>query len=193
LSQKIAFLQNAQGSALAPFECWLLLRGMKTLAIRIKEQQLNCSKLIEWLANTDDTYVRQHVKHIYYPALKSSLPDKDNNNNDNESSFYAIHHRQALGGGSVFSFETYTAEQALIFVSSLELFKRTVSFGSVTSSISIPLQMSHASVPVGNRGRLRFGGNLIRVSVGIENIDDLIDDMRHAFRMVYKETEIEDD
>lgn len=161
LADALAFLQNAEGSALGPFECWLLLRGLKTLAIRLDRQQQSAQRIAEFLAR------QPLVRHLRYPGL-AAHPGRE------------LHFRQASGAGAVLSFETGAAAISERLVDALRLFTRTVSFGSVGSSVSLPCRMSHASIPAEVRKARALPEDLIRLSAGIEDVDDLIDDLSQA-------------
>jgi cysteine-S-conjugate beta-lyase len=161
LAETLAFLQNAEGNALGPFECWLLLRGLKTLAIRIDRQQQSAERIVAVLAR------HPRVRNLRYPGLPGH-PGRE------------LHFRQASGAGAVLSFETGATAISERFVDALHLFTRTVSFGSVGSSVSLPCRMSHASIPAEVRKARALPEDLVRLSAGIEDVDDLIDDLRQA-------------
>lgn len=154
LHKKIAFVQNAEGTALAPFDCWLLFRGIKTLALRVKHHSDSAQQVAEYLSK------QANVKEVYYPGLEDHLG-------------HEIHLRQSTGGGSVISFTTGDVEISRRIVESSELFSIAVSFGSVNSTISMPCFMSHASIPDTMREQLAPPSDLIRLSVGIEDIEDI--------------------
>lgn len=160
--KQIAFVQNAEGSALAPFDSWLLLRGLKTLALRVDRQCDSAAKIAEFLSG------RAEVKALYYPGLSSHAG-------------YETNKKQASSGGSVISFTTGSVDRSKCFVEALELCSIAVSFGSVNTSVSMPSYMSHASIPESLRDRLAPPPDLIRLSVGIEDIDDIIEDLEQAF------------
>jgi len=162
LAKEIYFYQNAEGGALAPFDCWLLLRGIKTLSLRIYKQQDNAIKICNFLEK--NTLVRK----IYYCGLKS---------HDN----YDLHMSQATGGGSVISFCTGDTKLSRHVVKNTKLFKTTVSFGSIDSRIEMPVIMSHASIPEDIRNIRNFPECTIRISIGIEDVSDLISDLNFAF------------
>jgi cystathionine beta-lyase len=162
LHKQIAFVQNAEGAGLSPFDSWLLLRGIETLALRVERQSLSAEKVAAFLA------ARPQVKEVFYPGLK-----------DDESR--AVHSRQASGGGAVISFTTGDPGLSRRIAEATRLFSVAVSFGSVNSSISLPCRMSHASIPAPLRGRLAPSADLIRISVGIEDVTDLIEDLEIAF------------
>jgi cystathionine beta-lyase len=159
LAQKIAFIQNAEGSALAPFESWLLLRGLKTLGLRIERQQQNTLIIADFL--------KKHplVKKVYFPGFK-------------DHPGHAIHVRQASGFGTIISFETASVETSKMLIANLNLFTIAVSFGSLNSLVSMPCTMSHASKP---NALNSISSNLIRLAIGIEDAQDLIMDLKSAF------------
>jgi cystathionine beta-lyase len=162
LYAKIAFHQNAEGAGLAPFECWLLLRGIKTLDLRVERQNNSALKIAEFLTE------QSIVKNVYYPGL-ATHPG------------FEINSRQSIGGGAVISFTTGDAEISKRIAESCTLFDIAVSFGSVGSVISMPCTMSHASVPAALREKLAPPSDLIRISIGIEAVEDLIADLENAF------------
>jgi len=162
LHAKIAFHQNAEGAGLAPFEAWLLHRGIKTLDLRVERQNNSALKIAEFLRE------QPIVNQVYYPGL-STHPGFD------------VHARQASGGGAVISFTTGDPAISKRIVESCTLFDIAVSFGSVGSVISMPCTMSHASVPAVLREKLAPPSDLIRISVGIEAVDDLTADLENAF------------
>jgi len=147
LHERIAFHLNAEGAGLAPFDSWLLLRGMKTLALRMERQCATARKVAGFLVAQPAT------RQVFYPGL-----------------------------GPVVSFSTGDPERSRRLVEAVRLFTIAVSFGSIASSISLPCHMSHASVPAELRDRLAPPPDLVRLSIGIEDPDDLLDDLRRAFR-----------
>jgi len=160
--RQFAFQQNAEGAGLAPFDSWLLLRGIKTLVLRAERQNAS--------ANTIARFLSEHamVDQVYYPGLAT--------HRDHE-----LHRRQATGDGAVISFTTGDASVSQRVVSSTQLFAIAVSFGSVNSVISLPCAMSHASIPVSLKQTFVLPADLVRISVGIEDVDDLIEDLERAF------------
>ncbi len=169
LHKQFSFQQNAEGAGLSPFESWLLLRGLKTLALRVERQNNSAAKIARFLQT------RAEVTQVFYPGL-ASHPGHE------------IHLRQADGNGAVVSFTTGDERLSAEIVEATQLFKVAVSFGSVGSTISLPCQMSHASIPGALRDRLAPPSDLVRISVGIEDVDDLIDDLSHAFRIDQPQT-----
>lgn len=164
LHKQFAFQQNAEGAGLSPFESWLLLRGLKTLALRVERQNSSAEKIARFLQS------RTEVTRVFYPGL----PDHPG---------HEIHAQQANGNGAVVSFSTGDEKLSAKIAESTRLFKIAVSFGSVGSTISLPCRMSHASIPGALRERLAPPSDLVRISVGIEDVDDLIDDLSQAFEI----------
>ena len=162
LHKQLSFQQNAEGAGLSPFESWLLLRGLKTLALRVERQNASAEKVARFLQT------RAEVSQVFYPGLRDH-PGRE------------IHRKQADGNGAVVSFTTGNDKLSTEIVESTRLFKVAVSFGSVGSTISLPCRMSHASIPCALRDRLAPPPDLIRLSVGIEDPDDLLEDLERAF------------
>jgi len=161
LHEQIAFQQNAEGAALSPFDSWLLLRGLKTLALRVERQSDTALKVARFLQR------QEGVTEVYYPGL----PDHPG---------HELHRRQAQGDGAVVTFTTGDPEVSKQIVEATKLFTIAVSFGSVGSTISLPCHMSHASIPLHLKQRLGPPVDLVRISVGIEDADDLIEDLGRA-------------
>jgi len=162
LHKQIAFTSNTEGAGLSPFDCWLALRGLKTLALRVGRQSETAAKIAQFLT------LHPQVRRVYYPSFAAH-------------SAYDIHRSQATGDGAVMSFTTGDTELSRRIVESTQLFEIAVSFGSVGSTISLPCYMSHVSIPPSLRDRLGPPPDLVRLSVGIEDADDLIDDLARAF------------
>lgn len=159
--ESISFQQNAEGAGLSPFESWLLLRGLKTLALRVERQNKSAHRVAEFLES------HSSVARVFYPGLVSNEGHK-------------IHRQQSEGDGAVVSFTTDDPDFSVRLVEATRLFKIAVSFGSVGSTISLPCRMSHASIPLALRDRIGPPADLVRLSVGIEDVDDLIDDLSRA-------------
>jgi cystathionine beta-lyase len=164
LGEQIYFLQNAEGNALSPFDCFLLLRGIKTLKLRIDCQQKNAQTIAQFLTAHPD------VERVYYAGLS-------------DSPGYELQRTQARGAGAVLSFTTGSVELSKAIAEHAKLFRITVSFGSINSSISLPGCMSHASVPPEVLAQRDLPRDLVRVSVGIEDEQDLLDDLEQAFNL----------
>ena len=162
--EKIAFVQNAEGTALAPFDCWLLFRGIKTLALRVKHQSDSAQQVAEYLTK------QSNVKAVYYPGAQGHTG-------------HEVHLQQSTGGGSVISFTTGDVEISRRIVEASELFSIAVSFGSVNSSISMPCYMSHASIPESMREQLAPPPDLIRLSIGIEDVEDIFAEIDRIFEI----------
>jgi cystathionine beta-lyase/cystathionine gamma-synthase len=162
IGEQIGFLQNAVGAILSPFDSWLVLRGVKTLAVRMKRHEENGMAMATYLAN------HAKVKKIYYPGL----PDHPQ---------HELARRQMNGFGSMISFELGSKESAKKFLDRVRLCSLAESLGGVETLISHPETMTHASVPLETRTRLGITPGLVRISVGIEDIEDLIADLENAF------------
>lgn len=161
LGEKIAWIQNATGTALAPFDCWVLSRGIKTLGVRLDRQQENARRIAKFLVE------HPIVKRVYFPSLYE----------DEEK---AIHQRQTTGDGSVISFATGSWECSERILDRLKLCSITVSFGSVATTVSLPFRMSHASLSDDLKETQPIPEDLIRLSVGIEDVADILADLEGA-------------
>jgi cysteine-S-conjugate beta-lyase len=161
LARRIYHVQNGLGAVLGPDDCFLLQRGMKTLKVRLDYQQKSASALALWLAS------QKQVSTVYYPGLERH-PRRE------------IHAGQADGPGAVLSFETQNEDAALHFMKSVKLAAVAVSLGGVETIVSYPVRMSHAAIPRAERERLGITGKLIRVSVGLEDVEDLMEDFDRA-------------
>lgn len=161
LAEKIAFLQNSTGGVLPPFDSFLLIRGIKTLGVRMDRHTQN--------AETAARFLLEHpaVKRVYYPGLKS----------DRE---YHINRRQAKNGGAMISFELKENYDIHVFFEGLKLVMLAESLGGVESLVCHPATMTHASIPEEIRKKVGITDGLIRLSVGIEDIGDILDDLNQA-------------
>ncbi|EON66110.1 cystathionine beta-lyase [Coniosporium apollinis CBS 100218] len=159
LGEKLYFSINASGCGLSPFDSWLLLRGIKTLGVRMEKQQANAQRIAEFL--------EEHGFKVRYPGLKSHPQ-------------YDLHWSMARGAGAVLSFETGDVNVSERIVESARLFAISVSFGCVNSLISMPCRMSHASIDAKTRKERNMPEDIIRLCIGIEDVDDLIDDLSRA-------------
>ena len=164
LYEVLKFHQNAVGAILSPFDSWLVLRGIKTLALRMERHEYNASRIASYLEG------HELVERVYYPGLESHPQ-------------HELAKRQMSGFGGMLSFEVRGGlDAAKKFVESLKIFSLAESLGGVESLIEIPSIMTHASIPKEERLRTGLKENLIRVSVGIEDLDDLIDDLEDGFK-----------
>ena len=163
LADKIAFIQNATGGVLGPFDSFLLIRGIKTLSVRMDRHVSNAEKLAAYLNNN------KSVKNVYYPGLKNAQG-------------YDINKNQAKNGGAMISFELNENCDIKRFFSSLKLIALAESLGGVESLVCHPATMTHASIPYEIRQKIGITDGLIRLSVGIENISDLQNDLEQAIK-----------
>ena len=161
LAERLAFIQNATGGVLGPFDSFLLIRGIKTLGVRLDRHVENAEKAALFLKNN------KAVKKVYYPGL----PDFEG---------YEINRRQAKNGGAMISFELYENYDIRKFFKSLKLIALAESLGGVESLVCHPASMTHASIPKDVRDKVGITDGLIRLSIGIENIDDLLADLGRA-------------
>ncbi len=165
LADQIYFLQNAEGTALGPFDCFLLLRGIKTLKVRLDVQQRNAMRVADFLSG------QSAVSNVYYPGASFHVG-------------HEIHQAQARGGGAVLSFTLADATAAKMIAETSRLFRISVSFGSVSSTISVPVKMSHASVPAEILAERSIPNSLLRLSIGIEDVDDLLEDLATCLKQL---------
>jgi cystathionine gamma-lyase/homocysteine desulfhydrase len=161
LGEELHFIQNSTGGVLGPQDSWLLMRGIKTLGIRMEEHERNARSIVEFLAHHDQ------VKKVYYPGLES------HHNHE-------IAKKQSRGFGSMISFDVGSVEKAEKLLTRVRLFTLAESLGAVESLISIPSLMTHASIPPERRNALGITDGLIRISVGLEDSEDLIRDIQEA-------------
>jgi cystathionine beta-lyase len=158
LGERIRFLQNAFGAILGPQDSWLVLRGLKTLKVRMEESQRSAGAVAEWLAK------QERVAAVMYPGLASHAG-------------FSIHQRQASGPGAVMSFRLSSLDLTKKLLEEIRLAVYAVSLGGVESIISYPAKMSHASMPPPEREARGISDTLVRLSVGLEDSDDLITDL----------------
>ncbi|WP_019878990.1 trans-sulfuration enzyme family protein [Succinispira mobilis] len=161
LCSKLAFIQNSTGMILGPQDSWLLLRGIKTLAVRLDRQQENTLIIAQWLEK------QKWVNKVYYPGLESS-PQKE------------LQNRQASGYGAMLSFEVCDAKLVPQILQRLKLIQFAESLGGVESLITFPFVQTHADIPLEIRLKLGVNEQLLRFSVGIESVTDLIEDLQQA-------------
>lgn len=163
LSERLRFLTKTIGSCLSPFDSWLLIRGIKTLPVRMERQQETAIKIANWLSE------QKQIKSVFYPGL-TGHPG------------YEISKRQAAGFGAMISFETDCCETAHHLLENVSLIQYAESLGGVESLITYPMLQTHADIPVKEREAKGIGDCLLRLSVGLEAAEDLIADLRQALK-----------
>ncbi|MBT2642446.1 bifunctional cystathionine gamma-lyase/homocysteine desulfhydrase [Bacillus sp. ISL-41] len=163
LADDLHFVQNSTGGILGPQDSWLLVRGIKTLGLRMEAHEANTKKIVEFLSE------HKGVEKIYYPGLKTHPQ-------------HAIAKEQAGGFGGMVSFDVGSAEKAAEVLGKVKYFTLAESLGAVESLISVPAKMTHASIPAERRAELGITDGLIRISVGIEDAEDLIEDLKQALQ-----------
>jgi cystathionine beta-lyase/cystathionine gamma-synthase len=157
----LGFVQNAAGAILSPFDSWLVLRGTKTLAVRMAQHNYNAQVVAEFLAASSK------VAQVFYPGLVSHPQHR-------------LAGEQMHGFGGMLSFDLGSFEAARTVLNSVRVFSLAESLGGVESLIGHPATMTHASVPAEMRARLGITDSLVRLSVGIEDVQDLVDDLDQA-------------
>ena len=162
VQEKLRFIIKTTGAGLAPFDCWLILRGIKTLGIRMERSQENAIKIANWLKE------QPVVKHVYYPGLQ-------------EHPGYEIMKKQARGFGAMLTFDVDTEAHALQILESVRMIKFAESLGGVETLITYPTTQTHADVPEEVRLKNGITPCTLRVSVGIEDIEDLIAEVAEVF------------
>lgn len=162
-AEKLAFVQKAVGAILSPFECFLVLRGVKTLAVRMRQHDASGRQIADFLSK------HRKVKKVFYPGLKSHPQ-------------HELAQRQMSGFGSMITFETGSLANAKRFLKGVKISTLGESLGGVETLISHPASMTHAAI--GEKGRKAIGltDGMVRISVGIEDVDDLIGDLDQALR-----------
>jgi cystathionine gamma-synthase len=158
IAERLYFLQKSLGAVPGPFDCWLVLRGVKTLALRMRKHCDNATAVALWLER------RLNVEHVFYPGLPTHPG-------------HAIAARQMHDFGGMVSFLAESEEHALELVTRTKIFKLAESLGGVESLIEVPARMTHASTA---SAPFAAPPNLVRLSVGIESVEDLIADLEHA-------------
>jgi len=162
LAERLGFLQNAAGGVPGPMDCWLALRGLKTLPLRMRQHDANGRRIAEWLSRRPD------VKRLYYPGLPSHPQ-------------HELACRQMSGFGGMIALDLGDAARARRFVERTRVFALAESLGGVESLIGHPATMTHASVPPAMRQTLGLTDSLVRLSCGVEDAEDLIEDLDRAF------------
>lgn len=163
LGEELHFVQNSTGGVLGPQDSWLLIRGIRTLGVRMEEHEENTKKIVEFLQN------HPAVRKVYYPGIESH-PN------------HAIAKEQAKGFGGMVSFDVGSEENADKLLSKVKYFTLAESLGAVESLISVPAKMTHASIPADRRAELGIGDGLVRISVGLEDVEDLIEDLEQGLQ-----------
>lgn len=161
LAEDLHFVQNSTGGVLGPQDSWLLIRGIKTLGIRMEETEKNTAAIVDFLQG------HPAVNKVYYPGLETH-PN------------HAIAKKQVRGFGGMVSFDVGSAKNADKLLSKIHYFTLAESLGAVESLISVPARMTHASIPIERREELGITEGLVRISVGLEDVEDLIDDLKQA-------------
>ena len=161
IAEKLRFYAKTVGACLAPFDCFLVERGIKTLAVRLEKQAANAEKIAYWLRR------RPEVRKVYYIGF----PDHPG---------YEVTKRQCTGFGGMISLEVDTPETAKKILREVRLFQYAESLGGVDSLITYPMLQTHADVPEEERLKRGINDRFLRISVGIENAGDLIEDLRNA-------------
>ena len=161
LHDQVRFLQNAAGAIPGPWDCWLVLRGTKTLHLRMRQHEENARAIVEALDG------HSAVRHLYYPGLESHPG-------------HEIAKRQQTGFGGMVSLDVGSLARAQQFVGQLDIFVLAESLGGVESLVCHPAAMTHAAVPVEDRERIGVTEGLVRLSVGVEDTDDLVADVQKA-------------
>ena len=161
LAQDLHFIQNSVGAVLGPDDSWLLIRGIKTLALRMEEIEQNTKRIAEFLIN------HKSVSKVYYPGLETHPGHK-------------LHKSQSRGFGGMISFDVGSSEKADELLSEIKIFTLAESLGAVESLISVPAKMTHASIPKERREELGITDGLIRISVGCEDVEDILEDLDNA-------------
>jgi cysteine-S-conjugate beta-lyase len=167
LADRLYSLQNSFGAVLGVQDAWLVMRGIKTLSVRMKQSQENAVKIAHFLKN------QPLINEVYYPGLE-------------EHPQHVLQNRQAAGPGAVLSFELESTEILTRFIENVKLPVFAVSLGAVESILSYPAKMSHAAMSASERQKRGISDGLLRLSVGIENADDLISDFQQALFAVKK-------
>lgn len=170
LGERIKFIQNASGGILAPFDSWLVIRGIETLGLRVKQHAENAQQVAEFLQK------QEIVKNVYYPGLPS-----------HKNHHIAAKQQKYFGGVVTFDLKIDDKELAKVIIKNTAYFKLAESLGGVKSLICLPCEMTHKSIPRDNRYQAGVTDSLIRLSVGLEDVSDLISDLKSAISSVTKE------
>ncbi|TFD92918.1 bifunctional cystathionine gamma-lyase/homocysteine desulfhydrase [Jeotgalibacillus sp. R-1-5s-1] len=161
LAERVHFVQNSVGAILGPQDSWLLIRGIKTLGLRMEEHEVNAKEIVAFLER------HEGVSTIHYPGIKSHPG-------------HETAAKQSRGFGGMISFDVGSGEKAARVLEKVKYFTLAESLGAVESLISVPARMTHASIPAERRAELGITDGLVRISVGIEDIEDLLADLEQA-------------
>ena len=164
-AEKLAFVQKAVGAILSPFECWLVLRGVKTLAARMKQHDENGRVIADFLSR------HRKVKRVFYPGLKSNPQ-------------YELACRQMSGFGALITFETGSLANAKKLLKRVKVCTMGESLGGVETLISHPASMTHVAIGAEGRKKIGLTDGMVRISVGIEDVEDLIADLDQALAAI---------
>ena len=164
LAERVRLIAKTTGGVLAPFDCWLVLRGLKTLPVRMERQQENALKVAQWLGQ------HPHVNQVFYAGLP-------------EHPGYLVNQRQSRGAGSMISFRTDTVETAHQVLKKVKLITFAESLGGTESLITYPMMQTHPDVPQEMREHLGITETLLRLSIGLEHADDIIADLAQALEV----------
>lgn len=173
LGEKIKFIQNASGAILAPFDSWLVIRGIETIVLRIRQHTENAQQIAEYLQSCE------LINHVYYPGLSTHV-----------NHHIAVKQQKYFGGIISFDLKTDDEKVATQLVSSTKYFKLAESLGGIKSLICHPASMTHKSIPREKRYQSGVTDSLIRLSVGLEDADDLISDLQQAFEILTKKNTV---
>ena len=164
LSQRLRFIYKTTGACLSPFDSWLMIRGIKTLAVRMERQQESALKIAHWLC------LHENIKSVYYVGLPSHP-------------HYEISRKQATGFGAMISFVTDCEKTALGLLENVKIIQYAESLGGVESLITYPMLQTHADIPRQDREAKGINERLLRLSVGLESAEDLIEDLKQALEV----------
>jgi cystathionine beta-lyase/cystathionine gamma-synthase len=173
LGEKIKFIQNASGAILGPFDSWLVIRGIETLNLRVKQHAENAQKIAEYLTTVEI------VENVFYPGLK-----------DHPNHAVAKSQQKYFGGVVTFDLKIDDKALATFIVSNTKYFKLAESLGGVKSLVCLPCEMTHKSVPREKRYTSGVKDSLIRLSVGLEDVEDLIEDLQEVFALAREKIKI---
>lgn len=163
VNKRLKYIQNAAGAVPSPFDCWLILRATKTLAVRMKQHNENAKRIADHLSKAD------YIEKVYYPGLPAHPQHK-------------LAKEQMRGFGGILSVDFGNKSRAMNFLKNTHVFTLAESLGGVESLLCHPVTMTHASVPAEKREKYGLTESLVRLSVGIEDVEDLIEDIEQAVK-----------